>query len=82
VIRLHPSELVAIPPSTDHLLPEESPLLLSPLGYFQSISAALLSEGGLLNRGEACVVCLPSFSPEWAVRLRPSGGKSLAIQAM
>jgi hypothetical protein len=54
------------------LLPEESPFLQPPLivRYFQVISATLLSENRPPKDINAYVVCLPSFSPEWALQLR------------
>ena len=78
-MRFDPSEMVAIPPCADHLLPEESPLLLAPLfvGYYRTVSAALLSDSGFPVGAELCVVCLPSFLPEWALRLHRSGDRSV-----
>lgn len=68
-MKFQAEQVVWPPPPLEHLLPEESPFFAAPAiaQYYTSISTTLL---GSENRpGVASVVCLPSFQPEWALRL-------------
>jgi hypothetical protein len=55
----------------DHLRPETSLFADQSVGYHRAVSRWLLPEEEI-RPGIAAVVCLPSFSPEWAIRIHGS----------
>lgn len=71
-MEFHASE---VPVEPDHLLPEESPCGPSSFlfEYHLRASAVLFKSRKPKWKERAAVVCLPSFQPEWVVRLIDTG---------
>jgi hypothetical protein len=65
----------------EHLLPERSPFIELPsiAAYHCKVSSALLEPDNVDDAGLAAVVCLPSFRPEWAVRVVGSEKEGFAL---
>jgi hypothetical protein len=70
-MRYQVEEVVWPPPPLEHLLPEESPFFAIPgiAQHHQNVSTILLRSQERNPTAVASVVCLPSFSPQWALRL-------------